>query len=83
MWSGSQQAPEYSIRNGLAIIHTYQTKQQESSKDLTPLFSCASNTQSGNLFYQFVIFGQQHQYKNKAFSATKSGLTFKQAMLKR
>jgi hypothetical protein len=33
MWSGSQQAPGYSIRNGLAMIHTYQTKQQESSKD--------------------------------------------------
>jgi len=37
IWSGSQQAPEYSIRNGLAMIHAYQTKQQESSKDLTPL----------------------------------------------
>jgi hypothetical protein len=29
IWSGSQQAPGYSIRNGLAMIHTYQTKQQE------------------------------------------------------
>ena len=56
IWSGSQQAPGYSIRNGLAIIHTYQTKQQESSKD--PSFLGQANSLTENLSLQSAFVKQ-------------------------